>query len=576
MSWKVILPMFVFIILTAAAQIPREIQWTDDTFGPDGPWRGVNVQIGSSPTSISLYPGGTWETWLISDDYCERGTCYASKAGTYDKRTGDRTGLNILVELDGFMQGVNVEGDTSIRYRDDIMFGEINTINSTIALLDAQKIKYPGGQTVPFFAGCLSMGGPKSVNQSFEQPDGRPATNGSMPPGWFWENEYTPSNSYGMHIGSVKPSIAGSLWFGGYDKNRVIGEVLTLSGSPRGDGITLWDIAIEGVGDHSPFTSKSKGDLLAKGNSSISSGLKITVDGCSPYLTLPKSTCDNIAEHLPVNFNSDLGLYIWDTKSDQYDKIVNSATALSFSFISDTNTDPVKIRVPFMHLNLTLSEPIVDNPIPYFPCHVNNNGRYVLGRSFLQDAFVGANWHPDANTWWLAQAPGPRVQATTDVTSIETKDKTISKGGNNWEASWKGVWDDEPTPSPSSTPTKAASPSEQDEVESKPSMPTATKVGIAVGAGAALCLIALGLGIFFWRRRRRAQGQQSETQSSLYKDNSDGFSVKWPSDLPPQEMHVPRHKLPPYEMSADERRIYEMYVHESQQKRPLTQRYELA
>ncbi|KAI3581625.1 aspartic peptidase domain-containing protein [Fusarium oxysporum f. sp. albedinis] len=530
----------------------------------------------SSPTSISLYPGGTWETWLISDDYCERGTCYASKAGTYDKRTGDRTGLNILVELDGFMQGVNVEGDTSIRYRDDIMFGEINTINSTIALLDAQKIKYPGGQTVPFFAGCLSMGGPKSVNQSFEQPDGRPATNGSMPPGWFWENEYTPSNSYGMHIGSVKPSIAGSLWFGGYDKNRVIGEVLTLSGSPRGDGITLWDIAIEGVGDHSPFTSKSKGDLLAKGNSSISSGLKVTVDGCSPYLTLPKSTCDNIAEHLPVNFNSDLGLYIWDTKSDQYDKIVNSATALSFSFILDTNTDPVKIRVPFMHLNLTLSEPIVDNPIPYFPCHVNNNGRYVLGRSFLRYAFVGANWHPDANTWWLAQAPGPRVQATTDVTSIETKDKTISKGGNNWEASWKGVWDNEPTPSPSSTPTKAASPSEQDEVESKPSMPTATKVGIAVGAGAALCLIALGLGIFFWRRRRRAQGQQSETQSSLYKDNSDGFSVKWPSDLPPQEMHVPRHNLPPYEMSADERRIYEMYVHESQQKRPLTQRYELA
>ncbi|KAI1019154.1 hypothetical protein LB503_009239 [Fusarium chuoi] len=310
MAWKVILPVFVFVILTSAAQVPREIQWTDDTFGPDGPWRGVSVQIGSSPTSISLYPGGTWETWLISDDYCERGTCYASKAGTYDKRTGDRTALNILVELDNFIQGVNLQGDTSIRYRDDIMFGEINTINSTIALLDAQKIKYPGGQSVPFFAGCLSLGGPGSVNQSFEQPDGRPATNGSMPPGWFWENEYTPSNSYGMHIGSVKPSVAGSLWFGGYDKNRVIGEVLTLSGSPRGDGITLWDIAIEGVGDHSPFTSKSKSNLLAQGNSSITSGLKATVDGCSPYLTLPKSTCDNIAEHLPVNFNSDLGLYI--------------------------------------------------------------------------------------------------------------------------------------------------------------------------------------------------------------------------------------------------------------------------
>ncbi|KAF9766180.1 hypothetical protein IL306_001441 [Fusarium sp. DS 682] len=521
-------------------------------------------------SSITLYPGGTWETWLIGDVYCERGTCYASKAGTYDKRTGDRSGLNLLVELGGFMQGVNVEGDTSIRYRDDIMFGEINTINSSIALLDAQKIKYPGGQTVPFFAGCLSLGGAGSVNQSFEQPDGKPATNASMPPGWFWENDYTPSNSYGMHIGSVKPSIAGSLWFGGYDKNRVIGDVLTLTGSPRGEGITLWDIAIEGVGDHSPFTSKSKNDLLAKGNSSISSGLKVTVDGCSPYLTLPKSTCDNIAEHLPVNFNSDLGLYIWDPKSKQYDEIISSATALTFSFISDTNTDPIKIRVPFMHLNLTLSEPIVDNPIAYFPCHVNNNGQYVLGRSFLQDAFIGANWHPSANTWWLAQAPGPRVQATTDVTPIDIKDKAISKGGNDWEASWKGVWDDEPAPS--STPAKKTPTPEKKDDEKKPFMPTASQVGMGVGFGAAFGLILVGVSVFIWRRKRRGH----PPVVTMKKKHFDGFSIDWPpADLPPQEMHVPRHRLPPYEMSADERRIYEMYAHHEQQKRPLIQRYEL-
>jgi hypothetical protein len=576
MAW-IILPFLTLILIVTAERAPREVKWSDDTYGPDGPWRAVDVQMGYNDKSIALYPGGTWETWLIGDDYCERGTCYASKAGTYDKRTGDRSGMNLMVELENFMHGVNLEGDTSLRYKDDIMIDGINIVNATIALLDAQKIKYPSGQTVPFFAGCLSLGGTRSVNQSFEQPDGRPATNVSMPPGWLWENQYTASNSYGMHIGSVKPSMSGSLWFGGYDQNRVVGEILSLTGSPRDEGITLWDIAIEGVGDYSPFTNKSKDNLLAKGNSSISSGLKVTVDGCSPYLTFPKSTCDNIADNLPVNFDQDLGLYLWDTKSDKYEELINSATALTFSFISASNTDPIKIRVPFMHLNLTLSEPIVDNPVPYFPCHVNNNGRYTLGRAFLQDAFIGANWHPDANTWWLAQAPGPRVQATSNVVSIETKEKTISKGGNDWKASWREIWDDEQPPS--STPTKKASPAtttpEKDEEEETSVISLPAKIGIGVGAAAVVLVLGAGV-FFFWRRRRNQAKQPQAAQTASMEDIYNNSFVKWPpSDLPPQEMHVPAYKLPPYEMPAHERRLYEMYVHETQQKRPLTQRYEL-
>ncbi|KAF4970177.1 hypothetical protein FSARC_2774 [Fusarium sarcochroum] len=570
--------LFASILLASAELTPREVKWTDNTFGPDGPWRAVNVQMGYNEKNIALYPGGTWETWLISDDYCERGTCYASKAGTYDKRTGDRSGMNLLVELDNFIQGLDLEGDVSIRYRDDITISGINTINESIALLDAQKIKYPGGQTAPFFAGCLSLGGTRSVNQSFLQPDGAPATNASMPPGWLWENEYTASNSYGMHIGSVNPSMSGSLWFGGYDQNRVVGEILSLTGSPRDEGITLWDIAIEGVGDHSPFTSKSKDDLLAKGNSSMGSGLKVTVDGCSPYLTLPKSTCDNIADNLPVSFDEDLGLYLWDTKSEKYKEIVSSATALTFSFISASNTDPIKIRVPFMHLNLTLSEPIVDDPVPYFPCHVNGKGTYVLGRAFLQDAFIGANWHPNSNTWWLAQAPGPKVQATSNVVSIEAKDKTIKKGGNDWKASWREVWDDEQAPS--STPTKDASPStptadEEKEDQEEP-ISMAAKIGIGIGAAAVVVALGLGVLFFFWRRRKNQAKQSQTPQTTSTEDIYNAEFSKWPpSDLPPQELHVPAHKLPPYEMSADERRVYEMYAHEAQQKQSPYQRYEL-
>ncbi|KAI5463601.1 hypothetical protein BGZ63DRAFT_422939 [Mariannaea sp. PMI_226] len=154
------------------------------------------------------------------------------------------------------------------------------------------------------------------------------------------------------------------------------------------DGITLRDIGIDVIAGQSPFSFKSKDGLLSKGNSSIGSGLPVWINGCSPYLTLPRSTCNNIAANLPMNFDEDLGLYLWDKKSDKYNEITTSATTLSFSFISGSNTDPVKIRIPLMHLNLTLEAPLIDIPIPYFPCHANDNGQYVLGRAFLQDVFI--------------------------------------------------------------------------------------------------------------------------------------------------------------------------------------------
>lgn len=528
-----LLPLAVALFNTASAEeTPREVKWTDDTFGPDGPWRAVNVQMGYEETSIGLYPGSAWETWLVEDGYCGKSACYASKAGTYDNSSGDQGGLQLTGSLSAFMLGLDIEGDPGTRYMDDMSLNGVTVENVSLVLLKSQKIKYPGGQTSPFFAGCLSLGGRRATNQSFSQP-GAPAINASLPPGWMWENEWTKSNSFGMHIGSVQPDLSGSLWFGGYDQNRVIGEVLSMNGGPR-DGITLRDISIDVIGSKSPFGFNSKDGLLAKGNSSIGGRLKVLVDGCSPYLTLPKSTCDSITANLPVNFDEDLGLYLWDTKSDKYKEIITSASTLSFSFISNSNTDPIKIRVPFMHLNLTLSTPLSDNPVPYFPCYTNGNGQYVLGRAFLQDAFIGANWHPDIDTWWLAQAPGPNIQATTNIITIGEKDKTVSKGGNDWKASWSGVWDDEEASS--STPTSENTNKGGDKV----GMSVGAKAGIGVGIGAAV--LAVGIGVFFFWRRRRNQVKESPRPAIQSADTANSTASKLPlSDPPPQEM-------PHYEM----------------------------
>ncbi|KAF4338826.1 hypothetical protein FBEOM_7296 [Fusarium beomiforme] len=526
-----------------AEETPREATWTDNTFGPDGPWRAVSVKMGNEESSIGLYPGSAWESWLIEKRYCGKSSCYASKAGTYDKSSGIQGGIQMSADLNGFMLGLQLEGKPGTRYLDRVWLNGAYADNVSLSLLESQqKIKYPGGQASPFFVGCLSLGGRRATNQSFSQ-DNAPPINASLIPGWLWDHERTNSNSFGMHIGSVQPDIPGSLWFGGYDQNRVIGDVLSMDGGPR-DGITLRDIGIDVVGSKSPFEFNSRDGLLASGNSSIGGRLKVLVDGCSPYFTLPKSTCDSIAAHLPVKFNEDLGLYIWDTKSDRYKQIINSASALSFSFISNSNTDPIKIRVPFMHLNLTLSAPLTDSPTPYFPCHSNGNGQYVLGRAFLQDAFIGANWHPDIDTWWLAQAPGPNVEATSNVITIGEKDKTVAKGGNDWKVPWSGVWDEQEAPSSTPTPTTDNTNREgEGEVKSedgKAGMSAGATAGIGIGIAVVVATAGLGA-FFFWRRRRnQAQPQEAVAQPVETVDMS-----KWPpSYLSPQELPGHERQLP--------------------------------
>lgn len=281
--------------------------------------------------------------------------------------------------------------------------------------------------------GCLGIGAPLTVNQSFSPLSG-PKINASLIPGWLNSQNEIPSNSFALHIGSANPPMPGSLYFGGYDQNRIIGDILTET-EDYTKAISLKDIGITVVDGSSPWTFQSKDGLLSANNASISAGgIKVSVDGCSPYLTLPQSTCDAIADHLPVKYNPNLGLYIWQQDDAKYTQIVSSASTLDFTFLAGSNTQNVTISVPFRHLNLTLTEPLVDIDQQYFPCYTGP-GAYTLGRAFLQDAFVGANW--DSKTWWLAQAPGPNIPNAQVITLAES-DTEITASQNDWKESWAG------------------------------------------------------------------------------------------------------------------------------------------
>ncbi|OBR10756.1 Eukaryotic aspartyl protease [Colletotrichum higginsianum IMI 349063] len=516
----------------AQSPAPFEATWSSSTFGPDGPWQAVEVIVGED-SKVALYPGHTFQSLIIATDYCKLNSsngCYASKAGTYNPAqalrdgTGSASGIQYRPPLYEWMAGMDVRGQLLTSWVDSMVLKSASTAgpihrveNVSLTLVQNQMIAYPGGTWYPAFAGCLGVGAANTINQSFTTPSY--LINASLVPGTLWMKSQITSNSFSMHIGSVASRMAGSLWFGGFDKNRLVGDVLVADEDFVRSPVTLKDISIDVIQGASPFNFTAQGGLLALGNSSIGNGLRVAVDGCAPYLTLPKSTCDNIASHLPVNYNADLGLYFWDTESPKYSQIVTSASTLSFTFLSESNTKTTTIRVPFFHLNLTLSEPLVDSPTPYFPCFTGGPGTYNLGRAFLQDAFIGANW--GQSKWWLGQAPGPNIQLSPSVVDIAEEDSIISGGKNDWEESWKGVWkaltEDQAngtTPVEPPVQTTSGSPSgvSSDETQATPGLSTAAKAGIGAGA-AALLLVAIGTAILYWRRRRSQQREGSVRHS---------------------------------------------------------------
>ncbi|KAH8684208.1 hypothetical protein BGZ60DRAFT_559920 [Tricladium varicosporioides] len=453
--------------------------WLSLTFRPDGPWQAIEVNIGTPPKPFRLYPGGQFWSHLYSPEVCTDSRlgdiCYANRAGAYSPAGSSTSGFGILSpgaspeESDYTQGGLGIKGafpNSTI----DIMNIRNNMIipNVSIALHLSAAGALPDGTLYPLEVGASSLGAAAALN-ALVAP-----------------NSQTSSNSWGLHIGSITPKVLPSFLFGGFDQNRVIGNVSSQKGNPAliisssptgGRTIDLLDIEINSRDGTSPFSFTSQVGFLSNGNSSIGSKLAVAINPIAPYLNLPKSTCDAIAAQLPVTYKAKYGLYFWNTQDSQYSKIVRSSSGLSFVFrLSESNAKNFTINIPWILLILTLTEPII-TPVTL---------------------------------------PNP--------VAIGTIDATIVPSTNDWAASWKGIWNTAPGTTPTISgstngtgssssdgfPTPNSSNTTKDE-----GLSTSAKVGIAVGA---VAVAAIGCAaLFFLIRRHGAQKatplKEEETRS---------------------------------------------------------------
>lgn len=354
--------------------------------------------------------------------------------------------------------------------------------------------------------------------------------------------------SFGIHVGSVNFNVLGSLTLGGYDLSRCITEPIV----SNDNFVTLVGVSLGVAAGNSSFVDLSPGDNtnLLQANGSVISELSIRPNPGMPYIYLPRETCDAIASHLPVTYNDDYNVYLWNVDDPTYERIVRSPHYLSFAFASGSGLTR-SIDVPFALLNLSMDAPITSKPTPYFPCSpwLPSAAPYNFGRSFLQAAFLAQNWQ--SRKVYLAQAPGPD-HAAPDIQVIADTDTTLRSLPNapTWLSTWSKTFE-----ALAETSTSSSSNPKPD--KSSGSTSKGTIAGAVVGALVGVAsIMTLLLWLIRHHKRIRATSARQGTASIAtepFPQYSDDGRVDQKVESAAEDIHeVASDSRPPAELNANQ------------------------
>ncbi|KAK6006991.1 hypothetical protein QM012_005999 [Aureobasidium pullulans] len=502
--------LLISISLGVYASIPRSLSY-DTTVGPDGPWNALTQTVSWPQQNITLLPSLTKTNLFVHSDACSNpiSACPQSQTSLWAGLSGTWSWMNSnpfsASTWDTSLGPLNLSGQASY-ISDRITLQSTGQHDSYLdftanAIDQSINVNYPSQSAwYTLDTGFFSLYGAQAHVEYTSVNGSDVSLNTTLPLAYV--QDAIPSAFYGLHIGSAltSSSIPGSLVLGGYDKARC----LTTPIVSNTDTFELIDVGLGVASGDSPFQSDEQLPIHNLLRTSGVSTFKAYPNPGVPYLYLPYETCATIAKYLPIDFNETLGLYIWNTSVPSYQDIMTSPSYLSFNFSSGTSTST--IYLPFALLNLTLEWPLVSFPTQYFPCspYQSPDGRFHLGRAFLQGAFMAQNWQ--TGKLMLAQAPGPDMADSSLATISPNDTSTVSPMIK--APSWDSTWASKLTPFQRNE-TKVSEPTDDVTTRHDDLSPGAT-AGIVIGTVAVLVLIA---GVCWaWVRRQKMKVAQADDE----------------------------------------------------------------
>jgi hypothetical protein len=214
---------------------------------------------------------------------------------------------------------------------------------------------------------------------------------------------------------AVYDKVQGSLTLGGYDASRIGSKNVTFPFYP--------DTARRLIADVTTITYIPTGVSTTTTTTTLmSETISMYIDSTIPFIYLPTGLC--------TRFETAFGL-VWDNSneiytvsSDVHAALINMNPNITFT-LSNTAGEALDIVLPYAAFDLTATFPVLPQPgnsINYFPLkRADNDTQYTLGRTFLQEAYLIADY--DRFEFTVAPCVWPPT-FTQDIRAIYQPDST--------------------------------------------------------------------------------------------------------------------------------------------------------
>lgn len=225
-----------------------------------------------------------------------------------------------------------------------------------------------------------------------------------------------------------------------------------------------------------------------------SGGFSATIDSTLPYLILPDEVCDEFVSKFRLEFDEDSQLFLVNSTSHQANQRENATVSFKIGASPSDSDIFTSIVLPYVAFDQQASFPL---PVPnesnqYFPIKRSENGVFVLGRTFLQEAYIIVDY--ERTNFTVAPALFADPMPTQSLVTIFNESYTRLPSVAN---------DD-----------------------SEGGLPTGAIARIVVGIVIVFALAAIG--VFIWWKRRNPKKDGIESERPLEIDTTHaGTEVKY-------------------------------------------------
>jgi Eukaryotic aspartyl protease len=363
--------------------------------GIDGSWSTFALQLGTPPQAVRLLPSITGDTiWAVLPQACGHSgsTCATDRGGIFT------TNQSSTWEDKGFFQlPLNPEHYLPFSGAADFGFDNVTLNWQGYGGMTLGHQVVAGYITEDFYVGSLGLS-PLSVNiTSFN--DQYPSLVGTLK-----AEGHIPSTSWGYTAGasyrSFPATAFGSLTLGGYDSTRIdLSKNLTSVG-----GSDMYRPFLLGI------------EKITTGSTQLLDAPIITaIDSLVSQLWLPILACRHFEAAFGLVWNESHELYI--VNDTQHSALLAQNPSVTFTMSTGTEqngNDRVDITLPYAAFDLTAKPPYagLNETVHYFPLkQAANETQYTLGRTFLQEAYIVADYDRSAQSLFPAVFPDSSVKS---------------------------------------------------------------------------------------------------------------------------------------------------------------------